>query len=140
MIAIDTSVLIAAMVDTEAHHQTCVELLDSEDVGFYAHGITEAFNTLTGGRRPFRIPAQVVHRLLSEDYLPSLDICTLTPEEMLDAVAQCESRGVRGAAIFDYLHLASAAKAGAKQLYTLNLTHFRAFYRVGDPEIMLPSL
>lgn len=57
---------------------------------------------------------------------------------MLAAMREAESRGVRGGAIFDYLHLAAARHAGAQRFYTLNVSNFRAFYREGDPEIVHP--
>jgi hypothetical protein len=51
---------------------------------------------------------------------------------------ETEARGVRGGAVFDYLHLAAARKAKAARFYTLNVSHFRSFHRPGDPEIVHP--
>jgi predicted nucleic acid-binding protein len=136
---IDTSVLVAAMVETEAHHDRCSELLDREAIGIYSHGISETFSTLTGGRKTFRIPAGLATSMLAEDYLPGLTVKSLTPVEMLKAMQECERRGVRGGAIFDFLHLVAAKKAKATALCTLNSSHFHAFYRDGDPEIVHPA-
>jgi hypothetical protein len=47
-------------------------------------------------------------------------------------------RGVSGRAIYVYLHLIAARKAGAKRFYTLNLNDFLSFHRPGDPEILSP--
>ncbi len=135
---IDTSVLVAAIVATEDYHTECDALLDAKGTGIYAHGFAEAFSTLTGGRKPFRMPAAAAVSLLEDDYVPYLASITLTPTEMLRAMRECESRGVRGGAIFDCLHLAAARKAKAARLYTLNVAHFRAFRRTGDPEIVHP--
>ncbi|KAB2641260.1 MAG: type II toxin-antitoxin system VapC family toxin [Verrucomicrobia bacterium] len=137
-IAIDTTVLVAAMVSSETHHQACSRLMDRGGVGLYAHGLSEAFSTLTGGRMLFRMKAGEFVELIEEDYVPALTILTLTPTEMLRGMRECEARGVRGAAIFDFHHLAAARKAKATRLYTLNVTHFRAFHRAGDPEIIHP--
>jgi len=49
-----------------------------------------------------------------------------------------KTRGVRGGAIYDYLHLVAARKSGAKKFYTLNLSDFLSFHRPGDPEILAP--
>ena len=84
------------------------------------------------------MPAHELVALIEEDYLPSLSIVTLTPAEMLRGMRECEARGVRGAAIFDFQHLAAARKAKATRFYTLNVAHFRAFHRPGDPEITHP--
>jgi len=135
---IDTSVLVAAMVATEAHHAKCAALLNRKGTGIYTHGLAETFSTLTGGKKPFRMPAVLAAALIEEDYLPDLTTTSLTSAEMLRAMREAESRGVRGGAIFDYLHLVAARKAKAARLYTLNLSHFRAFHRPGDPEIVHP--
>lgn len=135
---IDTSVLVAAMVATESHHVRCARLLDKSDVGMYAHGLAETFSTLTGGRRAFRMSSSAASMVIEEDYAPCLSITTLTPTEMLRAMREAESRGVRGGGVFDYLHLVAARKARAAQFYTLNTSNFRAFHRPGDPEIVSP--
>ncbi len=138
IVFIDSSVLVAALVATEPHHAECSQLLDSEPVGMYPHGLTETFSTLTGGRRQFRMPAALAAAMLAEDYAPGLAFTALTPNEMLRALGESESRGVRGGAIFDYLHLVAARKARAAKLYTLNVSNFRACHRPGDPEIAHP--
>jgi len=104
----------------------------------YAHGIAETFSTLTGGRRAYRLAALTVAELLEVHFVPRLTIITLTPTEMLRALREAESRGVRGGGIFDYLHLVAARKAKAVQFYTLNISNFQACHRAGDPEIVHP--
>ncbi|WP_395742258.1 PIN domain-containing protein [Prosthecobacter sp.] len=135
---IDTSVLVATMVATEPFHMECDALLNRKALGVYAHALTETFSTLTGGRKSFRLAASVAAAVLEEDYLPDLAITALTPTEMLRAMREAEARGVRGGAIFDFLHLVAARKAKAARFYTLNVSDFRAFYRKGDPEIVHP--
>lgn len=136
--AIDTSVLVAAIVEAEGYHAECGGLLDAGRCACCAHGLTEAFNTLTGGRR-FRMRASLAASILEEDYAPSLRLITLTPPEILRALRVAESRGVRGGAVFDYLHLLAARKAKASRLYTLNVADFLAIRRPGDPEIVHPG-
>ena len=67
-----------------------------------------------------------------------LEVVTLTPTEMLRAMRESHARGVRGGAIFDYLHLVAARKAKARRLYTLNVSNFRSFHRPGDPDVLHP--
>ena len=135
---IDTSVLVAAMVGTEDYHDECRALVVGQRMGMYAHGIAETFSTLTGGRQAFRLSAETAANLLEDHFVPRLEIASLTPSETLRAMRECQPRGVRGGAIFDYLHLVAARKAKAKRLYTLNLSNFRAFQRPGDPEVLHP--
>ncbi|MCA1962677.1 MAG: hypothetical protein LDL31_01885, partial [Prosthecobacter sp.] len=71
---------------------------------------------------------------------PLLSVTALTPTEMLRAMRDAQSRGVRGGGIFDYLHLVAARKAKAARLFTLNLSNFQAIYRPGDPAIVHPGM
>ncbi len=135
---IDTSVLVAAMIEGEAHHQPCRALVAKGESSMYGHGIAETFSTLTGGKKAFRLSAATAAELLEDHFVPRLTILSLTPNEMLRAMREAEARGVRGGAVFDYLHLVAARKAKASKLYTLNVSHFRAFHRSGDPEIVHP--
>ena len=143
LVHIDTSVLVAAMVTSEEFHPVCFALLRHPDVsqvtGIYSHGFTETFSTLTGGRRRVQMPADMVAEILQQDYLPKRVPASLDPAEILQAMSETRSRGVRGGGIFDYLHLVAARKAGASRVYTLNISNFRAFHRPGDPEIVHPS-
>jgi predicted nucleic acid-binding protein len=136
---VDTSVLVAAIVSTEEHHRACDALMNRSGLGIYAHGIAEAFSTLTGGRRSIRMNADLAVQIIEDDYLPLLTVAPLTPAEMLRAMRDAEGRGVRGGGIFDYLHLVAARKAKARRIYTLNVSNFRAFHRAGDPEIAHPG-
>ncbi len=136
--AIDSGVLVAAMVDSEAFHAECDSLLDRGDLRIYTHAMAEVFSTLTGGRRPFRLPAAVVAELIEKDYAPALQWTSLDSSEILISFKEAQDRGVRGGAVFDYLHLVAARKAGAARLYTLNVAHLRAFHRPVDPEIARP--
>ena len=135
---IDTSVLVAAMIGTEDFHEPCRALVAEGESHIYAHGMAEAFSTLTGGRKAFRLGAEVASELLSEHFAPRLTITSLSPTEVLRAMRDAESRGVRGGAVFDYLHLVAARKAKAAKFYTLNISNFRSFHRAGDPEIVHP--
>ncbi len=135
---IDTSVLVAAIIESEAHHRACRALVAKGGAGMYGHGIAEAFSTLTGGKKALRLSAGMASVMLEDDFVPRLSITTLTPAEMLRAMREAESRGVRGGGIFDYLHLVSARKARATRLYTLNISNFHACHRQGDPDIVHP--
>lgn len=56
----------------------------------------------------------------------------------MTALRACEERGVRGGAVYDWLHLAAARKAGATRLITLDARDFQAISRPGDPAIETP--
>ncbi len=93
---------------------------------------------MTGGKLISRILPSVVSEVLTVSVLPRVRPIGLSAAETIAAFAETEERGVRGGAIYDYLHLVAARKAGARKLYTLDLDNFRSFHRHGDPEIVHP--
>jgi predicted nucleic acid-binding protein len=138
MDAIDSSVLVAAIFEVEAHHDACDRLLDQGGLGFYAHGLAEVFCTITGGRLAQRLSPEQATELLESDFVPFLHLTHLTPAEILRAMRECQGRGVQGGAIYDSLHLAAARKHKADRFFTLNESHFRAIHRVDDAAIVHP--
>ncbi len=140
MIYLDASILVAALVDIEPFHRPCARLLlDARPKLARSHGFAETFSTLTGGRLSLRLPASTANRLIQVNLAPRIRAVDLSITEVLDALAESQARGVRGGAIHDFLHLAAAKAAEAETLFTLNLAHFRAFHRPGDPDIRLPE-
>jgi predicted nucleic acid-binding protein len=133
---LDSSVLVASLDPDEAHHAACDHLLRSSAGRIYVHAIAETFSTLTGGRR--RVSPLLAMQLLEESIVPFVKSISLSSAEMLTAMKACQNRGIRGGAIYDYLHLVAARKAKASRLYTLNLRDFQAIHRAGDPDIVLP--
>jgi len=104
----------------------------------YLHAIAEMFSTLTGGRESIRVDPATAAKIIERSILPFVAPVGLSSREMLDAVKAAHSRGIRGGAIYDFLHLTAARKANAGRVYTLNLRDFRSFHRPRDPEIVHP--
>lgn len=136
--ALDTSVIVGALDDGAPDHAACRRVLLEDKPAIYSHALSEAFSTFTGGRLGFRLPASQAAVLLRDSVSPRLEIISLTSAELLCAYTECEVRGVRGGAIYDFLHLVAARKAGAECLYTLNLKDFQSIHRPGDPIIAHP--
>ena len=105
----------------------------------YAHALAETFSVLTGGRKGRRFSTQSVVALMEEGLLPYVALQTLTGKDWVDAMKAAHHRGVRGGALYDWLHLAAARKAGAEVFFTLNLRDFQALTRPGDPAIQTPT-
>jgi predicted nucleic acid-binding protein len=137
-LAVDSSVVVAALRTSEPHYAACTAVLDLGGLSIYLHALTETFSTLTGGRMSPRISPVQAAQLIEVGVLPFVAGVNLTAREYLTAMREAESRGVRGGAIHDYLHLVAARKAGAGKLYTLNVSDFLSFHRPGDPEIVHP--
>ncbi|MFA6271124.1 MAG: PIN domain-containing protein [Candidatus Paceibacterota bacterium] len=137
-LALDSSVVIAALDASDPDHSACRRLMLSARLFLYGHALSESFSTLTGGSLGLRLSAATTASILRDNVVPRVAVVHLTEGELLDAYEDSTRRGIRGGAIYDYLHLVAARKAGAAKLYTLNLGDFRAFHRPGDPEIACP--
>ena len=132
---LDTSVLLASLDPDEPNHVACDRLVASGGHGVYVHALAETFSILTGGKQGRRLSAALAARLIQDSVLPYVRAEALSGPEMTLVLAECESRGVRGGAIYDWLHLAAARNAGAEALVTLDQRDFRSFARPGDPRI-----
>lgn len=136
--ALDSSIIVAALDGEDPDHAACRRLLLSAKFSIRAHAFAETFATLTGGRLAIRVPATEAATLLRKWVAPRLVVTPLDEDDLFRAFDESSSRGVRGGAIYDYLHLAAARKARAPVLYTLNISDFRSFHRPGDPQIVHP--
>jgi len=139
MAFLDSSVLLASLDPEEAHHRVCDRLVSAGGHHMYSHALAETFSVLTGGRKGRRFSTQGVIALMEEGVLPYVSLQTLTGKDLIDAMKGAHHRGVRGGAIYDWLHLAAARKAGAEVFLTLNLRDFQALARPGDPAIQSPG-
>ena len=136
--AVDTSILVAALDGGDPDHASCRQLLLSGKFFVHSHALSETFATLTGGRLAFRISAQDAAGILRHQLAPKLTLIPFGEQDLLAAYDAATSRGIRGGAIYDYLHLAAAKKASVANFFTLNTKDFVAFHRSGDPEILHP--
>jgi predicted nucleic acid-binding protein len=135
---LDTSVVVASLDPDEPRHAACDRLMAAGGHTLYAHALAETFSILTGGRLGRRERPAIATRLLKQSVLPFVSVQTLSGKDVMAALAECESRGVRGGAIYDLLHLAAARKAKAEVLLTLDARNFRAFAAPSDPRIESP--
>ena len=135
---LDTSVVIASIDGDEPHHAACDRLLAAGGHRLYAHALVETFSILTGSRQGRRLRPALAVELIETSVLPFVDLVHLTGKETMAAIADTERRGVRGGAVYDWLHLAAARKAGVEALLTLDVRDFQALARPGDPAVRSP--
>ncbi len=135
---LDSSVILASLDPDEPAHEACAGLVGQGGHSLYVHALAETFSILTGGQRARRVDAGIAVQLLEESVLPFVQTISLTGKDVMTALGEVRARGVRGGAIYDYLHLVAARKAGVARLVTLDLRHFQALARLGDPSIEGP--
>lgn len=135
----DSSVLIAALLPGEDHHAASAAVLNGADtIVVHVHALNETFATLTGGSLGFRVDADLAARLIREQITAHATIIVLDGEEVAHALSEARTHGVRGGAVYDYMHLVAARKGKAETLYTLNLADFQHLHRESDPEVRRP--
>ena len=135
---LDTSVILASLDPDEPAHAACDRLVARGGHCLYVHALAESFSILTGGQRTRKLDADTALRLLDESVMPFVRTVALTGKDVLAALRDARARGVRGGAVYDYLHLVAARKAGVGRLITLDLRHFQALARAGDLRIEAP--
>lgn len=135
----DTSVLVAAMVEDESHHEVCLKILESAKDGHAsAHSLAECFATLTGGRLGIRLSPKDAAALIRHNIYDRLSLVSLTVTEYMKLLEAAGLAGACGGAVYDFLLLACARKVKAEKIYTLNLRHFRALAPDLTTQILSP--
>lgn len=135
----DSSVLIAALLPSEDHHAaSAAVLIGADTIVVHVHALNETFATLTGGSLGFRVDVDLAARLIREQIIARATMIVLDAEEVTTELGKARAHGVRGGAVYDYMHLVAARKGKADVLYTLNLADFQHLHREGDPEIRRP--
>ena len=128
---LDTSVLVAALVEDHPHNAPASALLLSAKARkiqavVSAHTLAEVYAVLT--RAPFTPPVYPAEarQLIEQTVLPNVHVVSLSPTEYRQVIAECADAGWTGGVIYDAIHLRAARKVSCERLYTFNVKHFRA--------------
>ena len=113
MIAVDTSVVVAAFASWHERHQSAAAVL-ARKPRVPAHVLIEAYSVLTRLPPPHRAPADLAARFLAERFAePPL---VLSARAHVALVERSAREGLAGGAIYDALIAATARQAGATLL------------------------
>ncbi len=136
----DTTVLVAAMVEDEAHHEPCRKVLESARDGFAsAHSLAECFATLTGGRLGIQLSPKDAANIIRHNIHDHLSLVHLSTSEYMKLLETAGPVGARGGAVYDLLLLNCARKIKAQKIYTLNRRHFIALAPELSEQILSPQ-
>ena len=135
---LDSSILVSSLLPDDSDFAVCDALLALQGNWTTPHALNETFATLTGGRLGTRIDADVAAQMIRESIVPCVQFVDLGVQDVLDAQNNARQQGVRGGAIYDYMHLVAARKTKAEKLSTLNVGDFAHLHRAGDPLIEHP--
>jgi predicted nucleic acid-binding protein len=135
---LDSSALLCSVLPDDPDFAACDTLLAQEGNWTSSHALNEVFATLTGGRLGVRIDADVAAAMIRESIVPCVRFIEISVEDVVTAQGNARQQGVRGGAIYDYMHLVAARKAGVERLITLNLNDFNILRRDDDPLVERP--
>lgn len=110
MIAVDSSVAIAAFGDWHALNAQAVKVLD-DGAAIPAHARLETYSVLTGFPPPHRAPAELVVTWLADRF--SKVLAAPGPGEQREMLALLAGAGRIGGAVYDALVALTAKRAGA---------------------------
>ncbi len=142
-ILLDTSILVAAMVEAHpAHEQGLVWLkrvTNGTDQGFVsAHSIAELYSILTTLPVQPRILPDEARRLIQHNVVKELEVVTLSSKDYAQVIDLLAELGIVGGATYDALILRAAANADVDVVVTLNEKDFRRVYPDLADKIIAP--
>lgn len=139
-VALDTSVLVAALVEDHPHHRRAVFWLQARRsltrVASW-HAYAETWSVLTALPIEPRVTGEVATAVL-ERLRRSVVLVPPKPATYQAAAARCGARGARSGAIYDAIHLVTAEAEGADLLLTFNEPDFVRLSEPGGPRILAP--
>jgi predicted nucleic acid-binding protein len=129
-ILLDTSVLIAAMVEGHPAHGVALPWLqrirEQSETGLVAaHSVAELYAVLTTLPIHPRISPAMAQRLIRQNVLESCEIVPLSEEDYVAVIDHLSESGIAGGATYDALILYAALRADADRVLTLNPRDFQ---------------
>lgn len=130
MIAIDTNVIIAALMSWHDFHARARAALDAVLVQkrllLPFPALVESYAVLTRLPSPYRLSTTVAHQLL-HDTLGDVRVATLSSQKAWRFLGDCVASDTAGGRAYDAFIATIAIQAGAREILTLNPRHFEPF-------------
>jgi predicted nucleic acid-binding protein len=140
---LDSSVLIAALVEGHARHGNAFPWLrsirsDTVEGLIAAHSIAETYAVLSSLPISPRITPAAAWALVEHSVLPFVQSIELTTDEVRGVMRRLSRMGLADGVVYDALIAEAAGKAGADCLITLNPSGFRRVLSAGVMEVREP--
>ena len=140
LVAIDTSVLVAWVVEKHVFHTRAEPWFAAMEDGkldavVCAHAPAELYSVLT------KLPeglSPVAAQLAVRNIANRARVVPLTSGMYDEAIDHCAKRGLKSGSVFDSLHVVAAERRGARLLLTFNPADFTRLVAGGEPRIVVP--
>jgi predicted nucleic acid-binding protein len=142
-ILFDTSVIIAALVESHPTHQRAFPWLKRAKEHHFeliiaSHTIAELYAVLSTLPTKPRISPAAAWRLIHENIEAVAKIVSLTATEYSSVIKKISERGLVGGITYDALIAKVAEKSKVEKLLTLNSDHFKRVWPDGEKLIVSP--
>lgn len=143
-VLLDTSVLVAAMVEAHPEHEKSLRALQrikkGSDSGLVsAHSVAELYAILTTLPLKPRISPLVAYTLIQRNVFDLCEVLPLSAEDYNAVIKHLSEERISGGATYDALILYTAIKGKADRLVTLNEGDFRRIYPQMAEQIVPPQ-
>jgi len=130
-VALDTNVVVAALLMWHEHHERAFRALDElinrkRRLLLPLPGLLEAYSVMTRLPAPHRLNAQDALALLEGSLLDICDLVSLDASEGWDLLRWLRDSSVQGGRAYDGQIMACARKGGATEILTFNGRDFAA--------------
>ena len=142
-ILLDTSILVAAMVEAHPAHERGLiwfkRVTSGTDKGFVAaHSLAELYAILTTLPVHPSISPSDAQKLIKQNVAEKLEIVSLSSQDYIQVIEQLAAIGIVGGATYDALILRAAANAKIDLVVTLNEKDFRRVYPSLADKVVAP--
>lgn len=142
-VLLDTSVLVAALIESHAMHGRAHPWLDRALGGEFewivaAHSLAELFHVLTAYPVRPRISPGTARHLIQENIVTQAHVVSLTAADYTAVIRRIADLNMAGAVVYDALILRAAERAAADQILTFNVQDFRRLWPEGAGKIAAP--
>lgn len=142
-ILLDTSVLVAAIVEVHPAHEVSLPWLqqvknNTTEGMIAAHSIAELYAILTTLPIHPKISPTIAKQVIQQDVLSVCEIIALSDEDYKAVITHLAEANIAGGVIYDALILYAALKAEVEQVITLNEKDFRRIYPELTNKIISP--
>jgi len=129
----DTSVLVAALLDSHPHHARAFPWLAKakrkEIEGFIGlHTLAESYAILTSLPVQRKVPTTEIWKLIQDSVLAVFEVVQLTKVDYQVILESLAQNDIRGGTTYDALIAYAAYKANVDKLLTFNTKHFARIY------------
>jgi predicted nucleic acid-binding protein len=142
-VLLDTSVLVAALVEPHPEHQRALAWLTkgrsrATELVISSHTLAELYAVLSKLPVSPKITPGLAWRLIHESVEPMVSLVPLSSSDYLATIKYMSDLGLSGGAVYDALIVKAAQKSGAARIVTLNTVDFKRIWPEGAERIVAP--